>query len=250
MEVVIIWYCGDWHGKLSVIGSTIMSAEARIKNGEDPITIVQVGDFGWGYHDKAVERFLEKRAKRGWSAPIYTCLGNHDNWDLYYEKCNEYSNDSFFEMIPGSGVFIVKRGHVVEIDGIIHAFLGGAESIDRHISESRGAKDGNKYWWKGEEPNMNEFNLFHDNINKYKAKVLVTHEAPLRKKHNRVRRKQSHTAQMLERLYQLSNHQPRFHVYGHHHVLEREKIGMTEFVCCGLHGDYFSKPGGLISRKK
>ena len=237
-------YYGDWHGKLNVIGSAIMSAERKVLDGHEPITIVQVGDFGWGFPRFDLEKFLKKRAKNGWTVPIYTCLGNHDNWVRYDKKCKEDPESPIFEIIPGSGAFVVKRGAVIQIDGAWHAFFGGADSTDRHL-RTEGID-----WWVREQPSMAEFELLHDNINKYKVKVVVAHEAPLRMAHSRVRRKESITACNLEKLYSLSDHQPSYHMYGHHHTCIKKKVGMTKFVCCGLHGDYFSRPGGFPKKIK
>jgi hypothetical protein len=225
-----IYYAGDIHGRLNDLGRIIQKAEARSID-----AIIQVGDFGFGFPDKGIRKFLEKRARQGrWTVPIYTCLGNHDNWNLAYELREEQGTD-IVELVPGSGCYYVHRGAYIEIAGIGHLFLGGAESTDKHKRK----EDVN--WWANEEPNKDEFDQFFFNLESFKPDTVVTHDAPLRVDIKRMRRNSSTTPNMLENVLKHSDYTPRRWYFGHHHVFERWKIKGTKFFGCGLHGDFWNR---------
>lgn len=223
-----ILYVGDLHGKVNKLGDIVQSAETK-----NISAVVQVGDFGFGFRDKAWQSFLEKRARqKKWTVPIYTCFGNHDNWNLIYEMREEQGTNKV-ELVPGSGVYFISRASILEIDNISHIFMGGAESTDK------GQRKENIDWWDLEQPTEQEFRLFFKNLEEHKPDTVVAHELPLRIEINRKRRNQSYTPQMLENALTNSIHQPRHWMAGHHHILEKWKIKKTKFFCCGLHGDFW-----------
>jgi len=221
-----IFYAGDLHGRLSDLGRIVMSAEAKQFD-----AIVQVGDFGIGFPGRHTIRWIEKRAFQGkWTVPLYTCFGNHDSWDLYDAYFDANPDENLFELVPDSGVYVVRRGAVIDIAGIKHIFLGGAESTDKHRRI-----EGVSYWAR-EEPSRAEFNLFFDNWETEKPDTVVTHDAPLRIDIKRMRRNSSHTPRNLESVCKLTKHSPRHWVFGHHHSIEKWKVQKTKYYCCGLHG--------------
>ena len=228
-----IRYMGDLHGNIRDIGDALQSAESKYTD-ESPVTIIQVGDLGTGWPDKKFEDFLEKRARQGkWKVKLYSCLGNHDNYQVYDERCKEDPNSSTFEIVPGSGFYVVKRGHVIEIDGVNHIFMGGARSTDKHLRVE------GRDWWAREEPSAEEFNLFYDNMQLYKPEVVVTHEAPLCVSLFRQGRKSDNTSNMLQKVLNMSDHQPKKLYFGHHHLLDKWKVNGIKFYCCGIGGEYW-----------
>lgn len=225
-----IIYLGDCHGRLSSVDKVVQSAEARgVK------AIVQVGDFSvfWPGPKDALDRWIIKRAQRDWKIEILTCGGNHDNWELFDELAEEQGTDKV-ELYPNSGVFYVKRGSLIEIGGKSHLFLGGAETTDKADRH-----EGFNLWEHREEPSKEEFDVFFERFDRDKPEIIVTHDAPLRVKFKRLRRNTSVTPNMLENTLKLSKHKPKRWYFGHHHKLDKWKIGGTKFYCCGLHGQYW-----------
>lgn len=236
-------YSGDLHGRIDDLGSILQFAEAHKIS-----AVIQVGDFGLGFPDKCWNPFFEKRARQQkWTVPIYTCAGNHDNHDWLDQLVVEQGYPDKVEIYPGGGLYFVPRGQVLEIDGVSHLFLGGAESTDRHV-RVEGVS-----WWAREEPNAQEFDKFFEALENQKPNTVITHEAPLRIKIDRVRRNQSYTPNMLEKALKLSEHQPSNWLFGHHHILDRWKIEKTKFFGCGLHGQFWLREdenGGWSKHKK
>ena len=229
-----ILYAGDWHGRVNNISSLLQSAESKHTD-DTPVTIIQVGDMGSGFPDGEFEKFLHKRARQGkFNVKVYTPFGNHDNWDQYDERCKEDPNSATYEIVRGSGFYVVKRGHVISIDGINHIFMGGAESTDKHHRTE------GETWWAREEPNAEEFNLLYDNLQVYKPEVMVAHEAPHRIPLSRDNRECSYTPSMLERIIDLSDHKISRYFFGHFHDLDKWVVDDVEYYCCGWHGEYVS----------
>jgi hypothetical protein len=243
-----IWYAGDIHGTTNIANITI-AAENR---GVD--YIVQVGDFGLFWPSKNaskkffrdqgkylrwdsswLDQWIQKRAKKGWKTEILTCGGNHDNWNALYELWEEQGKPNKVELYPDSGVYWIPRGAALDLNGISHLFIGGAESSDKEH------RTPNLTWWDKEEPSLREFNLFTRTMEDIKPDTIVSHDAPLRVQLYRVRRKSGLTPNMLERAIKNSGHEPKRWYFGHHHKLQKWKILGTKFYCCGLHGQYWER---------
>jgi predicted phosphodiesterase len=227
-------YVGDIHSRVKDLGGIVNSAETRgIK------TIIQVGDFGvlWPNNSTSeMDNFLKKRARQGkWTTEILTVFGNHDNWDEFYRLHEEQGRPDKVELYPGSGVFCVSRGSMLDINGISHLFMGGAESTDQH-HRTPGLS-----WWDREEPSKEEFDIFFDNLENKKPDTVISHDAPLRVQLYRMRRNASTTPNMLENALRLSSHKPKNWLFGHHHMLKKWKVDGVKFRCCGLHGQYWQR---------
>lgn len=221
-----IIYAGDFHGNLDALSRITQSCDKKADS-----CIVQVGDFGFGFSDKAVRKWLEKRARiseKRFITTIYTCLGNHDNWDL----ADQIEGD-VGQLVPGSYCFFVKRGTLFDIFGIPHLFFGGAESTD-----PEGRTPGVD-WWAREQGSPEEFNLFKDNLSR--ANTVVTHDAPLRVPLDRPNREFSLTTNQFELAYEEADNHPEYHFFGHHHMLNSWHIQNTHFQCCGLEGQYVER---------
>lgn len=220
------------HGRTNLF-DVVQSAETKgVRH------IVQVGDLScfWPGPKDALDRWIIKRAEqKKWTAEILTCGGNHENWDLFDKLAAEQDQDKV-ELYPGSGVFYVRRGAALELDGISHLFLGGAESTDKHKRV-----EGLNLWEQREEPNKEEFALFKERFNSLKPDTVVTHDAPLRVNFKRLRRNSSKVPNFLEDVLKKSKHRPRRWYFGHHHVFDKWKIDSVKYYCCGLHGQYWSR---------
>lgn len=230
-----IFYVGDIHGRVNDFYKVIQIAESK-----NISAIIQVGDFGIGFPDKnrkgSLDDFIKKRGKRGkWKVPIFTCAGNHDNHDFLDQISKEQNFSDKVEIYPNSGVYFVPRGNCLEIDGITHLFLGGAESTDKQYRIEGST------WWAREEPSISEFEKFFASLESLKPDTVITHDAPLRVELSRARRDYSYTPNMLENVLKHSEYHPKRWYFGHHHLFEKWKYDRTKFYCCGLHGQYWHR---------
>lgn len=235
----MIYYAGDIHGRPNDLGRISMSAKAK------KITaIVQVGDFGCLWPNNISLKFdehLRKRAGKN-EVPIYTCGGNHENWDTFLRMQVDQGDPDLVELFPGSKVYYVRRGSVITIDGIKHAFYGGAESTDV-VWRTEGVS-----WWRDETPTKEDTERFYDNLNKHKPEVVVTHDCPTRLPLKRytagrvVDRNFLKTSADLENIMKYSPHLPKRWYFGHYHTLNSWNSKGVDFYCCGRHGDYQTWP--------
>jgi hypothetical protein len=245
-------YAGDIHGSPEYLGRIVQKAEAKGAN-----YIVQVGDLGvffpsenerktyrkdgmirrWHGSNTDLDEWIKKRARKGkWKTKILTCGGNHDNWTVFDELAEEQGHPDMVELYPDSGVYHVPRGTQLDLDGISHLFLGGAESTDKYRRV-----EGLDLWNNREEPNGLEFELFSLFMGYDEPDTIITHDAPTRVKLTRARRNHSITPNTLEDILKESGHKPKRWYFGHHHMLEKWKINGTKFYCCGLHGEHWER---------
>lgn len=226
-----ILYVGDIHGQLPAI---IAIDRFALEMGVD--AVFQVGDFGLGWPgDDPLVPWFKKRARQGRPGPVwYTCGGNHDNWQKWLAKAAEHpAEDPLVPLVPGC--VYVRRGARVEIQGVWHAVLGGAESIDRHLRVE------GKSWWPDETPSYEDFQRFLDNINAG-VDVVVTHDAPLETStFDHGDRENQTTPRTLQRLLGFiePERRPRRWYFGHHHAHDRFDVNGIAYFCCGLEGEGF-----------
>lgn len=232
-----ILYVGDTHGyveNFDQIERRALAAKAS--------AIVQLGDFGifWPGNRKRLVQYFEKRRRQGKrTSPWYFCDGNHDEHDVLDQLWEESGRRDVVEVAPNC--FHVRRGSVVEIEGVKHIFCGGARSTDRGEGYREFVKQGEKrsrIWWPQEAPNHEELSRFFENLNNHKPEVVVTHDSPVCIKLHRDGRNSDPTAQGFQRILHLSEHKPKRWFFGHHHTLETwiSDFGV-EFYCGGLHGE-------------
>lgn len=224
----MIWYVGDIHGGLShVVDIDRAAIEAGVR------TVVQVGDFGilWPGTGMPIRRYFEKRDRQGRPGPRWiTCGGNHENWKRWFELQREQGDPTLVELAPGC--FFAQRGSVHTIDEKKHLFLGGAESIDKHMRVE------NTTWWSDETPSYQEFSDFFQLLDEESPEVVVTHDAPLRVPLQKRDRDVYPTPRSLESAISMSTHKPARWYFGHHHVDKEWLIDGVKYICCGLHGDF------------
>ena len=149
----MIMFLGDIHGEFYVLKAIFKKAkEDGTLNA--PITIIQVGDFGW-YPELLAGRLPELP----W--PLYAIEGNHERFPML-KGLNKVT-----EVKPN--LFYVPRGTVLNIDGYDIGFMGGGESVDKAWRQ-QGID-----WWPNER-------ITKQNIRKLDGKkvdILVTHTPPI-----------------------------------------------------------------------
>ena len=124
-----IIFMGDIHGEF--LGAAYLINE--VKNITDSI-IIQVGDFGAGFHKKGyyVDTFkrLNTRLKKN-NNKMFAFRGNHDD-PVYFNGDWKYSN---LELVPDYTVLKLGNERIL--------CIGGAVSVDRSLRNE-------KTWWKDE----------------------------------------------------------------------------------------------------
>jgi predicted phosphodiesterase len=162
-----ILYLGDIHGAFKKIKKKIK--RLHIGNNEDITYIIQVGDFGIGFHPKSDLQQLQNLnsffANR--NIIFIAIRGNHDD-PSYFQGNHIYSN---LQLLPDYTV--------MELYGIKHLFVGGAVSIDRtwrlqKDQEAASYGSSQRSYWRDE--------LFVLDEEKLKditgIEVVITHTAP------------------------------------------------------------------------
>jgi len=228
-----IVYAGDLHGFTENFHYLDDAAEKY-----SAAAIVQTGDLAifWPGESGRVFKFFEKRARQGkHKTPWYFCDGNHDVHDKLESIWRAQGEKDVVEVAPG--LFHVRRGATVTIDGVKHLFCGGASSTDR--GPNNAFNNGKRIWWPDEVPTKLEFEKFFKALDEEKPDVVVTHDAPLRIPLSRSGRESDIVVNTFEKCITLSSHMPRNWVFGHHHILKEWTIDDTNYTCGGKHGSCF-----------
>ena len=147
-----IFYVGDHHGDWNKLLENV--DRLKIEN----CYLISVGDSGIGFKPKKEQlndiKFLNEEFKK-LNIIFMSIRGNHD--DPSY-----YNGDGRIEL---SNFELIEDYTVMEHNGKLIQFIGGATSIDRSIR-----KEGISYW-SGEGLNFNKDKL-------QKVDTLITHTAP------------------------------------------------------------------------
>lgn len=164
----MILYLGDIHGNFNLINQYVKMY------GLKDCHIIQVGDFGVGFHHLEKERrmlktthdILEKNNVKVWAI-----RGNHD-YKPYFD--NDPFNFDFIKLLPDYTVLNLDNKNIL--------CVGGAVSVDRmyrYTKKQRAGiyedtKVGVESWWPDE-----IFNLNVDKVKDLKdINIVVTHTAP------------------------------------------------------------------------
>jgi predicted phosphodiesterase len=145
---------GDIHGQIQILRDVVNETKAV----DSMIAVIQVGDMSLSHHD--ISDF--KRKSYGFAKPTYWVKGNHEYWDVI-DGLMEVT-----ELVPN--LFYVPNGTVLEIDGRVVAFMGGAASIDKAYQGS--------HWSDKENIRPEEVELLYKNIGDRKVDLLVSHAPP------------------------------------------------------------------------
>lgn len=134
--------------------------------------VIICGDFGglWdnGNEEKYWIKWLENKN--------FTTLfidGNHENFDMLGKYPTVEKYNAQMHKISES-IYHIKRGQVLEIDGVRIFAFGGSQSHDKEFR-----KEG-KNWWREELPSQSELNTAVNNLAacEWNVDIVITHCAP------------------------------------------------------------------------
>jgi predicted phosphodiesterase len=147
-----MYLLGDIHGNFNEIS---YFAQKNIE--KEPTTLIQVGDFGAGFHaDFLNDMEYLNNILREFNITLYAIRGNHDD-PKFFDGTYNWSN---IKLLPDYTVMVIEGKRIL--------FIGGATSIDRL------QRTPDKTWWEGE-----VFNLDVDKLSQYEnIDVVITHTAP------------------------------------------------------------------------
>jgi predicted phosphodiesterase len=154
----MIYFLGDLHG-----GFERLELLAEYVNPDD--IIIQVGDFGL-YPTQINYLNSMFGGENKFPCKIYAIDGNHEHFPTIIEQ----SNNEMWEFCPN--MFYVPRGTVLELDGHLVGFLGGADSVDKSWREPYG-----KWHWQ-ETITENDLQTLIENVGDRQLDILVAHAAP------------------------------------------------------------------------
>jgi Icc-related predicted phosphoesterase len=141
--------------KLLIVGDVHVNFESFVKHINKAIDkhgqfkyIIQLGDFGYwpnlfNFEKRYLDRHLViKNYFDNSETPLLWVDGNHEDHSILQkvENFNESEHNMF-----GQNVFYKERGSWLELDKHVLFFIGGANSIDKHIRTE------NIDWFKEEE---------------------------------------------------------------------------------------------------
>ena len=221
--------CGDIHGAFGSFGY-------KIKQEISDAYIIQVGDFGLGFHKPnyyktELAKLSEILTKT--NCHLYVIRGNHDDPSYFTETNNpfEFSN-----------ITLLADYSELELLGKSILLIGGAVSVDRHFRIE------GKSWWSDE-----GFNLKLEHEFPYKDRqydLVVTHTRPgvcgAFKGFDNIKswcdqdpdlkNDLIEESQQLDYLYERTK--PKLHIYGHFHQSLTLKYEDTEFKCLNIDEAY------------
>lgn len=153
----MLYVMGDIHGFWEIL--------YRLSKflGPDDV-VVQVGDFG-------VDKFFANPdyLKKLFEKIKYKLIfidGNHED----FPTIGMWNKDSLTEIAPN--VFYAPRGLVMELEGYLVGFLGGAESVDKAWRTI------GKDWFPEERIQQEDVDLLVKNANGRQLDILFTHTPP------------------------------------------------------------------------
>lgn len=191
MKITLI---GDPHGKTINYNCIVSDCEQR---GEKTLT---VGDNGfekqWVDGEKFLNTIPNGTINHKWLG------GNHD----------VYPNNHFAQSLGDFGVW----------NGIF--FVRGANSIDK--AQRIEGRD----WFREEEMDYSQMLECFDLYESVKPEIVVSHDCPQSVMEFMFGyTEKSRTRTLLEEMFRI--HQPKTHLFGHHHCSREAFCGNTEFIC-------------------
>ena len=155
----MIYILGDLHGNWERL-------DWLAKNVQPDDIVIQVGDFGM-YGDSLFK--LKGKFFFGFPCKVYVVDGNHEDFSIV----NEFSKDEPTEFAPN--FFYMPRGYVMDIEGELFGFLGGAESVDKYWRVIDGPK---RTWYFEERIVQDDVDRLVKNLDGRTPDVLITHAPP------------------------------------------------------------------------
>jgi Icc-related predicted phosphoesterase len=152
----MIYILGDLHGDWAKL-------QRILEHIHPDDIIIQVGDFG--IYDRTLMN-LRSAFPEGYKCKVYVVDGNHEDFGII----GNWSKDEPTEF--HKNFFYMPRGYVMEIEGKLFAFLGGAESIDKAW------RTPGKDWFVEERVTQDDLDKLYKNLDGRNPDVLITHSPP------------------------------------------------------------------------
>lgn len=154
----MILLLGDIHGSAGILRRAL-----EVSKESNAVAIIQLGDFGM-FRDN--EEWFRENIKDA-HIPIYFIDGNHDDcrrWDGLKEVTRIWDDRE---------LFYIPRGTVMELDGRMIAFMGGAASIDKKMR-----LENNMHWDSNENISPKHIERLYKNALGKKIDMFLTHCPP------------------------------------------------------------------------
>lgn len=153
-----IYMVGDVHADFSVF-----SYIAKHVKPED--TVIQVGDFGFYAEPLKTWKHM---FPDGFPCRVLAIDGNHEDYRIL--RSSMATPDVLTPY--WTNLYYVPRGTVMEIEGKLFGFLGGACSVDRYWRREE------IQWWKDEQVSLDDVARLKANVGDRQLDYLITHQAP------------------------------------------------------------------------
>jgi Icc-related predicted phosphoesterase len=199
MKIVV---AGDIHANWEILKNMI--------DKESPDIILQCGDFGFWPKFFYWPNFIYKM--NGLKTKIYWCDGNHEcHWSLSLL----FDNNEVLK-----NVFYMKRGSTLTLpDGRNILFMGGANSIDKHI-RTIGVD-----WFPEETISQRDI----ERLPESKIDIVISHTAP--EEFDVVKVIDDNDPSRKALSYVLEKYQPSLWYFGHFHQYKTGKYNNCEWTC-------------------
>jgi len=216
---------GDIHGAFD-------SLKYKIKQEISDAYIIQVGDFGLGFHKPNFykDKFTWMNdVLQDTNCHLYAIRGNHDDPSYFTETNNPFGFANITLLADYSELDLLSKNILL---------VGGAVSVDRRFREE------GKSWWSDE-----EFNLKLEDEFPYKDRqydLVVTHTRPgvcgAFKGFDNIKYWCDQDPDLIDDLveesqkldYLYERTKPKLHAYGHFHQSSITKHEDTEFRCLNI----------------
>lgn len=204
---------GDTHGDFRYLELLIKQYKAK--------NVFICGDFGyWPINDKEFMcPFINNNAK------IYFCDGNHENHFALGKLLKKYGKKNPIEVCEN--IYYMPRGSILNLNGKKILFMGGAESMDKHL------RIPHFDWFPEESITINQINA----LKKTKIHTVISHAAPrfvLNDLENMAKRRYI-TPILLEHVFEL--YKPKYWYFGHYHQYYSNYIDDCWFYGLNKTGD-------------
>jgi len=229
---------GDLHQNFHILMNIFNQIKAKLPQLD---AVIQVGDFGFNenFYEKIKLYLHERGFKDGLHIPLYVVDGNHEAHEWLYQQPKQNWKDKY-------NIIYQPRGSVIEIDGSIIGFIGGALNVD---SDQSYHGDNLTNYIKPE-----EIQLALDNFSKYEQiDLLVTHTCghslgigmrgalQFEESIEKFCTRRGFTTglindcgdEALSHFYRRKEFKVLNNVFGHFHYTYNKKVKETNFYCVG-----------------